>query len=309
MPEPVVIYGWPAGRQVRSLVTHDPAEGPRPLLTRTRVERPSSRPRTDCGSCDPSLMFLGRASWAIARAILHVMRRYPRHSLAAAASMLILGGIYYTQTRSGTARRDVTTAIPRNQSPAEPDPKDGGARCSIRPVADAAKPDPVVAAAPKSGASDLQKKATADAATQPKPDEPSTATAQTDSPRSVETPGRRSLDCNSRPRSSAASALAKADTPEKSRRSSRGRSARPPPDGGSRSPGRTASATRRRSSEGHTGGRRLDQDSGRPTPGPDFVFAKRRKQRHRCDRPLLSQSGHIAQMLNGNPASALRPAP
>ncbi len=199
MPEPVVIYG-PAGAIPGQ---QDPAEGPSPAADKAESGETVIPPPRGLRIVRTILSFLGRVSWAVARAILHVIRRNPRHSLAAGASLLILGGIYYTQMRSGTARRDVTNAIPANQSPAESDSKGP----------DAAKPDPAVAAAPKSEASDLEKKATADTSTRPKPDEPATATAAADAASASKLPAPK--PDTKHDSLAAAGSLAKADTPEK----------------------------------------------------------------------------------------------
>ena len=54
-----------------------------------------------------------RALWALLRGALNVAGRYPRHSLAAGASILILGATLYTQLRSGeSAHKAVTAKIP-----------------------------------------------------------------------------------------------------------------------------------------------------------------------------------------------------
>ena len=51
--------------------------------------------------------------WALAKGGLYVASRYPRHSLAAGASIVIMGAVLYTQLRSGKgARRPVTASIP-----------------------------------------------------------------------------------------------------------------------------------------------------------------------------------------------------
>ena len=83
----------------------------RPALT-IQAPNPSKRPRAtgrknrcSCGlwlTWEPSL---SGSSHGVLRAIAHgaviVARRYPRHSLAAAASVLILGAIWYTQLSPG----------------------------------------------------------------------------------------------------------------------------------------------------------------------------------------------------------------
>ena len=44
---------------------------------------------------------VARGIWALIKGGLYVASRYPRHSLAAGASILILGAVLYTQLRSG----------------------------------------------------------------------------------------------------------------------------------------------------------------------------------------------------------------
>jgi nucleoid-associated protein YgaU len=57
-------------------------------------------------------VLLVRGLWAALLAVARTIQQYPRYSLAAGASFLILGSIAYTQSGSGTpGRRSVTTAI------------------------------------------------------------------------------------------------------------------------------------------------------------------------------------------------------
>ena len=62
------------------------------------------------------LSLLGRAVKAIATVFAYLIREYPRHSIAACASMVILGAILYSQSGSGTGRLGVTNSIPGNAS-------------------------------------------------------------------------------------------------------------------------------------------------------------------------------------------------
>ena len=70
-----------------------------------------------------AVSLLRRVIGAAASVLVAVARRYPRHSIAAVASILILGGIMYSQSCSGTTRRDVTNAISGNKSPGDGEAK------------------------------------------------------------------------------------------------------------------------------------------------------------------------------------------
>jgi nucleoid-associated protein YgaU len=118
-----------------------------------------------------------RAVWAFAALLMHVIRRYPRHSLAAAASILILGGIIYSQSGSKSGRRGVTNAISGNSTPPGGDELKSAQSEPVAKVAD----DPKVAVEPKAGEG-LERKnpATSDPASPPKSDKTETAIAQND---------------------------------------------------------------------------------------------------------------------------------
>jgi hypothetical protein len=109
MSEPVVIIGpaarpaGPAGMSAENAADADAADG--------GVEVQNS-PHSDDRKRSPILLALahvatglstlvGRGIWALAKGGLYVASRYPRHSLAAGASILILCAVLYTQLRSG----------------------------------------------------------------------------------------------------------------------------------------------------------------------------------------------------------------
>jgi nucleoid-associated protein YgaU len=109
MPEPVVIIGpaarpaGPAGMSAENAADADAAD--------SGVELQNS-PQSDDRKRSPLLLALarvatglstlvGRGIWALAKGGLSLAGRYPRHSLAAGASILILGAVLYTQLRSG----------------------------------------------------------------------------------------------------------------------------------------------------------------------------------------------------------------
>ena len=122
MPEPVVIIGpaaRPAGpaRRVgrecgrRPLPSTQAARSRNPQRT-TLARSPRSCPRLLASPADCRLSWYA-ALWALLKRGLNVARRYPRHSLAAGASILILGATLYTQLRSGqSAHKAVTAKIP-----------------------------------------------------------------------------------------------------------------------------------------------------------------------------------------------------
>lgn len=108
MPEPIVIIGatrpgGPAGESAEN-ATETNAVG-------AGVKTPESR-NIGQRAWSPLLPALGRMAkgvlalasgtfWALAKGGLYVASRYPRHSLAAGASIVILGAVLYTQLRSG----------------------------------------------------------------------------------------------------------------------------------------------------------------------------------------------------------------
>ena len=113
MPEPVVIIGpakGPAGPIGEPAEATDRAE-----LDDTDVP-PERQPKKGRGKKSMALsalarlgsglfMLLARGLLAIAKVGISVVRHHPRHSLAAGASLLILGAIWYTQHFSGTSLR------------------------------------------------------------------------------------------------------------------------------------------------------------------------------------------------------------
>ncbi len=104
--------------------------------------------------------------------LMWMVRRYPRHSMAALASIVILGGILYSQSGSGTTRRTVTNAIAGNGSSEKTEGK------SEAPPADAATK---VAGDPKAGeGSDKEKVPPSDPAKLPKTEKTDVTIAQTE---------------------------------------------------------------------------------------------------------------------------------
>ena len=105
---------------------------------------------------------------AIAKVILYLIREYPRHSLAAGLSVVILGAILYSQ--SGAGRGDVTNAI------------SGNAASLVPPVSKlpASEAGPAVVAAPKTGDSDSKTGEGVNPATPSQPEIKDTKAAQTD---------------------------------------------------------------------------------------------------------------------------------
>ena len=117
MPEPVVIIGpasGPAGPisgQPDSPASTDAAAvaAPEPAA---RTAEPPKKTAAIAAVAMVALRIVGivlsllqRAAWAIGRLLIRVIRQYPRHSLAAGASLLILGGIFYTQSAAPKNRR------------------------------------------------------------------------------------------------------------------------------------------------------------------------------------------------------------
>ncbi len=102
MPEPVVIIGpangpgGPVPAPAGTAAENAPAESPRPHAP----AGPSRARRIIIAAA----RILGRAAKWLAIALVAVIRRYPRHSLAAGASILILGSIWYTQLLPGNGK-------------------------------------------------------------------------------------------------------------------------------------------------------------------------------------------------------------
>ena len=119
------------------------------------------------------LSLLGRVAKAVATVFVYLIREYPRHSIAACASMVILGAILYSQSGSGTGRLGVTNSISGSQSLQPPVSKLPGSEPKSE-VATAPAP------APKSGATE-QVTASGDNPTKPPaPESKETKDAQTD---------------------------------------------------------------------------------------------------------------------------------
>ena len=127
MPEPVVIIGpaaGPAGHRSgarRYAGNGDGGREPkRPLQIRAACAsaRGSGCARAFKLAAGFFLSITNRVVWGFVRVITLVIRNYPRHSLAAGASLVILGGILYSQSGSRTPGRDVTNAIKGNGSAA-----------------------------------------------------------------------------------------------------------------------------------------------------------------------------------------------
>ena len=119
MPEPVVIIG-PAARPAGPTTAHRlrMRRKPIPSAQAARSTNPQratlargSRfcPRLLASPADCRLSWYAHF-WALLRGALNVAGRYPRHSLAAGASILILGATLYTQLRSGESAHKAVTA-------------------------------------------------------------------------------------------------------------------------------------------------------------------------------------------------------
>ena len=147
-----------------------------------------------------TLSLANRAARAITSVLMQGIRQYPRHSMAAGASLLILGGILYSQAGSKTGRHDVTNAISGNPSPGAPQSKlpepDSGTK---------------VAGEPK-GRSEKEKSATSEPTSPPKPENTDAATVQTEPAAPVLPAPKPESTGQDQKR---ASALAAADSPEK----------------------------------------------------------------------------------------------
>ncbi len=99
MPEPVVIMG-PAGRPA------EPSAGP--------PEHGSDPAQRAKGGIGRRILrwaseVLARALWAASLATLRAVKRYPRISLGAGTSILILGAVWLTQPHPGTGKRTIPT--------------------------------------------------------------------------------------------------------------------------------------------------------------------------------------------------------
>ncbi len=148
MPEPVVIIG-PAGGPEGPISGHA-------ATPETATAAGAETAATDPGAAAPSargavvlrafklaagffLSITNRVVWGFVRVITLVIRNYPRHSLAAGASLVILGGILYSQSGSRTPGRDVTNAIKGNGSAQaddaqKPGPGDAGPKVAGDPA-------------------------------------------------------------------------------------------------------------------------------------------------------------------------------
>lgn len=118
------------------------------------------------------LAILQRVAKAILGVLAYLIREYPRHSIAAGASVVILGGILYSQSGSGKGRGDLPNAINGNPSAKADDSKNpgsqtGGALAASGKPSDTPKPggpgNPAGGAAdpPKPPAADSQQTKTA----------------------------------------------------------------------------------------------------------------------------------------------------
>ena len=127
MPEPIVIIGPAAG-------PNGPAHGSAPTAQAESVEQDVAPAKTLTSYVRGSSAFAfghftsglsriaARAFGILFRLILNLARTYPRHSLAAVASLLILGAVLYSQFRSSAGgRHPVTAEIPSDSSTAVAD--------------------------------------------------------------------------------------------------------------------------------------------------------------------------------------------
>ena len=194
MPEPVVIIG--------------PAAGPAgPISGQPAADDTAATPEADTAALGEATAkpaaskAVARAAMAVARisgiifsianralralltSLAYVIRAYPRHSLAAAASLVILGGIVYSQSRSPTTRRGVTNEISGNNTlPGGSDPKSAQTEPRTKVAGDSsAAADSKVAVEPNAGEGlDKEKPAAPSPASPPKSDKTDTAIAQND---------------------------------------------------------------------------------------------------------------------------------
>jgi hypothetical protein len=165
MPEPVVIIGpaaGPAGPVVRS--PSDP-ENAAPEAEPDEAQDTVAGPSVGRRILGFALSLLGRVAKAFASVLIYLIREYPRHSLAAGASVVILGAILYSQSGSASGRAGVTNAI------------SGNGKASLQPAVSklpGSEPATEVAAAPapapKSGPAEQGATAAADPPKPPAPD-------------------------------------------------------------------------------------------------------------------------------------------
>ena len=119
MPEPVVIIGpakgpaGPIGEPAEALdrvAPDDTGLSPEHELKKGKGKKSMLLPalaRLGSGL----FVLLARGLLIIAKLGMSVVNRYPRHSLAAGASLVILGAIWYTQNFSGTRALAVSNQI------------------------------------------------------------------------------------------------------------------------------------------------------------------------------------------------------
>ena len=126
MPEPVVIIGpagGPAGPNSGHAATPETATAPESETANPEegAAAPAARGAVVLGGIKRIVrLILSIAKpvvWGFLRVVALCIRKYPRHSLAAGASLVILGGILYSQSGSRTTRRDLTNAIKGTGSP------------------------------------------------------------------------------------------------------------------------------------------------------------------------------------------------
>ncbi len=124
MPEPVVIIGPATGpANPEAGETTAAAEETQATAAAAASKKRGAAAGAALRIVGLAASLLKRVIGAVVSVLVAVARRYPRHSIAALASILILGGIIYSQSRSGTTRRDVTNAISGNKSPGDAEAK------------------------------------------------------------------------------------------------------------------------------------------------------------------------------------------
>ena len=116
MPEPVVIIGPAAGPAGASPDHPEDAASSAASDQAPEVEVKAAGPGAAQRILALVYSILRRAFKGVTKLLSHVVWNYPRHSIAAAASLVILGAISYTQTRSGDGRSNVKNEIPGNQA-------------------------------------------------------------------------------------------------------------------------------------------------------------------------------------------------
>ncbi len=101
MPQPIIIKEPPTDLvESTAEVGTKPPDNETSRSARARTQRISALWLTT-----GTLRIAARIAWSITTAGARIAQRYPRHSLAAAASLLILGAVWLSQHHSGNSVR------------------------------------------------------------------------------------------------------------------------------------------------------------------------------------------------------------